>query len=117
MLHDLAVWALIAWLASLFIDALKEQAKEDKYKNLTMLEKFERDAAKTFAYSLSSSVDDLGAVKDLFNPITDWTPPSFKFAKNVYTDTGEWLSGDKDFHKVLSENIGLIRQTENIFFL
>lgn len=117
MIHDLGVYALISWLAGILLGLLKEQKKEDKYKNLSTLDKMERDFAKTFALSMASSVEDLGAFKDLTSPITDWTPPSLKFATNIYKDTKAWMSGDKDFSKVMSENIGLIRQTENVLFL
>ena len=116
ILHDLGVWLLISLLASAWIKAIKEKKKQDKYRNLTILDKIERDCEQTLAYSVSSSVQDLGAFKDLIDPITDWTPPSFKLTKNVFTDTMEWLSGDKKFNKVLSENIGLVRQTENLLF-
>jgi len=115
--HDLLLWTIIGLLiGSLLTKYLKEQAKADKSRRLSFGDMTLRSAEDIFVSSLVSSTEDLGALRDLASPLTDWTPPSFRFMKNLWDDGYNWLNGDKSFTKALTENISVMRQTKNYWY-
>lgn len=115
--HDMAIWAIIGLLiGALLTKWLKEQEKADKNRKLGFGDMTLRHAESIFVSSLITSTQDLGAVKDLVSPLTDWTPPSFRIMQNIWEDGGKMITGDKSFTKFLVENVSVLRQTKNYWY-